>query len=78
MICFILLLLQAFNTDSVPTVLTWRAFEGLELQSGIKSKDIKVYVSDDVKSAQKLGKLWKCELQIMLPNTTESDEIDIL
>ena len=49
----------------------------IELQSGIKSKDIKVYVSDDVKSAQKLGKLWKCELQIMLPNTTETDEIEI-
>ena len=49
----------------------------IELQVGKKSKDIKIYVSDDVKTAQELGKLWKCELQIMLPNTTETDEIQI-
>ena len=30
-----------------------------------------------MKTAHELGKLWKCELQIMLPNTTETDEIQI-
>ena len=49
----------------------------IELSPTVKSGDISIYVSDDVKSAYALGKLWKCELQIMLPNTTESDEIDI-
>ena len=49
----------------------------IELSPKVKSGDISIYVSDDVKSAYALGKLWKCELQIMLPNTTESDEIDI-
>ena len=49
----------------------------LELQPQIKSKDIKIYVADDVKSAMEFSRLWKCELQIMLPNTTETDEIEI-
>ena len=49
----------------------------IELSTTVKSSDICINVADDVKSAYDAGKLWKCELQIMLPNTTESDEIDI-
>ena len=49
----------------------------IELSTTVKSSDIFINVADDVKSAYDAGKLWKCELQIMLPNTTESDEIDI-
>ena len=49
----------------------------VELAPMVKSQDITIHVADDTQYALDKGRLWKCELQIMLPNTTESDQIDI-
>ena len=49
----------------------------VELAPMVKSTDLTIHVADNAKDALDKGRLWKCELQIMLPNTTETDDIEI-